>query len=116
MTAVGKCCFGLTPLFSAFHAYPKYWLKDEEGNLIYGSVQKEVREALKTLAELYKEGVLDQKIFLRQDVLEVLNEGKAGIFFGPGGRQNGWRRISLKIKANGRHTEHRWMRMGSIFV
>lgn len=83
LNAVGKCCFGLTPLFSAFHAYPKYWLKDEEGNLIYGSVQKEVREALKTLAELYKEGVLDQKIFLRQDVLEVLNEGKAGIFFGP---------------------------------
>ncbi len=35
LNAVGKCCFGLTPLFSAFHAYPQYWLKDEEGNLTY---------------------------------------------------------------------------------
>ena len=39
LTEIGKCCFGLTPVFTAFQAYPKYWIKNEQGNIVYGSVQ-----------------------------------------------------------------------------
>ena len=83
LTAVGKCCFGLGPLFSAFHAYPGYWITNEDGDLVYGSVQEEARQALEVLAELYQEGILDQEIFFRENIQEILEEGKVGIFFGP---------------------------------
>ena len=83
LTAVGKCCFGLGPIFSAFHAYPGYWITNEDGELVYGSVQEEARQALEVLAELYQEGILDQEIFFRENIQEILEEGKVGIFFGP---------------------------------
>lgn len=83
LTAVGKCCFGLGPFFSAFHAYPGYWITNQEGKLVYGSVQKEARQALEVLAGLYQSGVLDQEIFFRENIQEILDKGKVGIFFGP---------------------------------
>ena len=80
---IGKCCFGLSPVFSAFHVYPKYWTLDENGKLIYGSVQEEAKQALQVLKQWYQEGILDPQIFKRQNIQEVLDNGKAGIFFGP---------------------------------
>lgn len=83
LTAVGKCCFGLGPIFSAFHAYPGYWITNGDGKLVYGSVQPEARQALEVLAKLHQRGILDQEIFFRENIQEVLDEGKVGIFFGP---------------------------------
>ena len=83
LTAVGKCCFGLGPFFSAFHAYPGYWITNDSGELVYGSVQKEARQALEVLAGLYQAGILDPEIFVRENIQDVLDEGKVGIFFGP---------------------------------
>lgn len=83
LTEVGKCCFGLNPIFSACHVYPKYWIREEEGNLIYGSVQEEAKEALQILAQWYQEGLLDEEIFARNNIQEMLDTGKVGIFFGP---------------------------------
>lgn len=83
LTEVGKCCFGFNPIFAAFQAYPKYWILNEQGEIVYGSVQKEARDALEWLAKAYQEGVIDRQIFSRADSREVLNIGKAGIFFGP---------------------------------
>ncbi|MCI8317817.1 MAG: extracellular solute-binding protein [Lachnospiraceae bacterium] len=83
LTAVGKCCFGLGPIFSAFHAYPGYWITNKDGELVYGSVQDEARQALEVLAELYQKGILDPEIFFRENIQEILDTGKVGIFFGP---------------------------------
>lgn len=83
LVAVGKCCFGLNPVFASYHAYPKYWIEDEEGEIVYGSVQRGARDALEMLADLYRQGLLDQELFSRTDTQERLDAGKVGILFGP---------------------------------
>ena len=93
MTAVGKCSMGFQPIFTAFGAYPQYWLLDEDGRPCYGSVQKQAGEALSVLADWYEEGILDQQFFSREDTQEVLDQGKVGIFLAPGGLRKGWSRI-----------------------
>lgn len=77
--------FQLDPIFSFFNAYPKQWYLDEEGNVVYGSVQPEAKAALTFLNELYEEGILDQSFMLRSmnNIAEVIIDGKCGSFFGP---------------------------------
>ena len=80
---VGKCSLGFNPVFNAYHVYPKYWIMDEQGDLVYGSIQEGAKQALQILADWYQEGILDPQIFSRENSQEVLDQGKAGIFFGP---------------------------------
>ena len=75
--------YGLDPLFSAFQSYPKYWLKDDSGNVVYGSITEETRTALEKVAGLYADGLIDTEILVRNDSSEPLLAGKVGIFFGP---------------------------------
>ena len=75
--------YGLDPLFSAFQSYPKYWLKDDSGNIVYGSITDETRTALEKVAGLYADGLIDTEILVRNDSTEPLLSGKVGIFFGP---------------------------------
>ena len=75
--------YGLDPLFSAFQSYPKYWLKDDSGNVVYGSITDETRTALEKVAGLYADGLIDTEILVRNDSTEPLLSGKVGIFFGP---------------------------------
>ena len=75
--------YGLDPLFSAFQSYPKYWLKDDSGNVVYGSITDETRTALEKVAGLYADGLIDPEILVRNDSSEPLLAGKVGIFFGP---------------------------------
>lgn len=75
----------LAGFVNAYGAYPGVWHKDESGQLIYGSIQPEVKTALAQLQELYKEGIIDPE-FGTKDVnqaAESLMAGKGGIFFGP---------------------------------
>ena len=51
--------YGLDPLFSAFQSYPKYWLKDDSGNVVYGSITEETRTALEKVAGLYADRYRD---------------------------------------------------------
>lgn len=70
---------------NAYHAYSQAWIKNSSGELVYGSIQPEMKTALAKLQELYKEGVIDQE-FGTKDVSkasESIMAGKAGIFFGP---------------------------------
>lgn len=83
LTGVGKCTMGFQPIFTAFGAYPKYWILDAKGRPVYGSVQQPAKQALSVLAEWYEEGILDQEFFSRENIQEVLDQGKVGIFFGP---------------------------------
>lgn len=83
LIAVGQNRWGLDPIFGAYQSYPEYWLQDDDGNVIYGSVQPETREALEKLAEMYAAGVIDPEVFVRSDSLEPVTAGRVGIFFGP---------------------------------
>ncbi len=72
-------------LFNSFDAFPQSWIADSTGNLVYGSIQPEVKTALQALQDLYKEGLLDKEFIVKDagKVIETLVANKAGIAFGP---------------------------------
>lgn len=74
--------YGLDPIFSAMNAFPGYWIKDENGNAVYGSITKETRAALERLAQMYQSGAIDPEIGVRKESAETVISGQAGIFFG----------------------------------
>ena len=80
---IGDNQFGLDPLFCSFQSYPQYWLQDEDGNVEYGSIQPETREALEKIQELYTNKLIDPEMLVRSDCQEPVLAGKVGIFFGP---------------------------------
>lgn len=77
-------CFSLDPIFCWYHAYPGKWLKDEDGNMVYGSVTQEMKRALEDLHQQYQDGVLDQNFMIRnaKNLPELLSNGQSGAFFG----------------------------------
>ena len=80
---IGDNQFGLDPLFCSFQSYPQYWLQDEDGNVEYGSIQPETREALEKIQELSTNKLIDPELLVRRDCQEPVLAGKVGIFFGP---------------------------------
>lgn len=80
---VGQNQFGFDAIFAAYKSFPRYWLKDSSGNVTYGSIAPETKEALAKLAEMYKNGLIDPELLVRSDSSEPVLAGNAGIFFGP---------------------------------
>lgn len=72
-------------IFANFGAFPKQWMETEDGEVIYGSVQPEAKEALAHLNELYETGILDREFLFRSsnDIINLIESGKCGSFFGP---------------------------------
>lgn len=70
--------------FNGFHAYPKTWVKDNSGALVYGSIQPEMRNALAELQRMFKEGLLDKEFGVKNGaaVVETIVSGKAGLSYG----------------------------------
>ena len=58
-------------------------MKDDSGNVVYGSITEETKVALEKVAGLYADGLIDPEILVRNDSSEPLLAGKVGIFFGP---------------------------------
>ncbi len=75
--------YTLDGIFASFKAYPGIWLKDQDGNAVYGSLTPETKTALEYLAKMYKDGILDQELGTRKDAGEAFKSGQAGMFFGP---------------------------------
>lgn len=77
--------YTLDIIFASYGAFPKQWIYDEDGNVVYGSVQPEAKEALAHIHELYKEGILDQDFLMRtsSNLIELIVDGQCGSFFGP---------------------------------
>lgn len=75
---------GVEGFFAGYHAYPNFWTEDEDGKLIYGSVQPEVKDALAALAKMYKNGEIDKEFGIKEGgiVAETVAAGKVGINFG----------------------------------
>lgn len=72
-------------IFATYGAYPKQWIRNAEGELVYGSVQPEAKQALKQLQKMYKKGILDKQFLLRStdNIIELIRKGRSGSFFGP---------------------------------
>lgn len=75
----------LEGFFNGYGAYPNIWVKNEEGKLVYGSVQSEVKDALAALADLYKKGYIDPEFCVKDGgaAAELAVSGKVGMFYGP---------------------------------
>ena len=78
----GTNLYGFDPLFSAFRSYPGWWVNDEDGNVVYGSITAETRAALEELADWYAQGLIDPEMGIRQNAAEPIINGRAGIFSG----------------------------------
>ncbi len=46
-------------LFAGYNAYPYIWIENDDGELVYGSVQPEMKTALAELSDMYKSGYID---------------------------------------------------------
>ncbi|WP_372629463.1 extracellular solute-binding protein [Cohnella sp.] len=74
----------LEGFFNGYRAYPRLWLDDGSGNLVYGSIQPEIKEALAKAQELYAAGLIDQEFGVKDGgkAAELAGSGKAGLHFG----------------------------------
>lgn len=72
------------PMFAMYKAYPLAWIKDASGNLVYGSVQPEMKAALQKMQDLYKAGLIDQEFTVKDQgkVAQDMVGEKLGIDFG----------------------------------
>ncbi|MFK7695521.1 hypothetical protein [Paenibacillus sp. HJGM_3] len=71
-------------LFTAHKAYPKIWTKDKNGNITYGSLLPETKQALGTIREWYAKGLIDKEFgTIKPDQFaKDINAAKAGITMG----------------------------------
>lgn len=69
---------------SAFKAYRATWYKDSTGNLVYGSIQPEMKEALLKMQEMYRAGIFDKEFGAKDwsKMSDDIGAGKGGIYFG----------------------------------
>lgn len=84
MVADSSSTYGVNPIFTEFGAAPGEWTLDENGNVVYGSVTQETKEALIYLNQLYESGVIDKRFLLRktENLDDMVAEGKCGAVFG----------------------------------
>lgn len=76
--------YDITSIANMMHAYPNAWVKNDEGKVVYGSVQPEMKTVLETLAKWYADGLIDPEFTVKNTDKEaelVLKE-KLGAFFG----------------------------------
>ncbi|TDQ33717.1 extracellular solute-binding protein [Aureibacillus halotolerans] len=121
--------FGLDGIFSAYEAYPGYWLEDDNGDTVYGSILPETKEALAKLRDMYANGLIDKEMAVRSDASELVAGGKSGMFFGPWWMGYGavadaikdnpdanWQAYALPLNENGEYTPHLGTPTGTYLV
>lgn len=111
--------FGFDGIFAAYNAYPGYWINDEAGNPVYGSILPETKEALATLRDWYSKGLIDPEMGVREDAGESVVAGKTGMYFAPWWQPYGsigdaiksdpeanWQAYALPLNADGAYVPH----------
>lgn len=68
-------------IYGSYGAYPKEWIKDSSGKVLYGSTSPETKAALVKINELYSKNIIDKEFALRKDPMELVSSNKAGIFY-----------------------------------
>ena len=76
--------YGVDSAFIHTGAMPCHWILDESGDVVYGSVTQETKEALSKLRNLYEDGILDQRFLLRktENIDNLLKTGHCGAIYG----------------------------------
>ncbi|MBR2328241.1 MAG: hypothetical protein IKA51_06495 [Clostridia bacterium] len=80
--AIFNCFAGI---FNAYGAHPQAWVEDENGDLVYGGITNEMKQAVTTLKELYANGAIAPnftELAPGTDSLAHMNAGTAGIMAG----------------------------------
>lgn len=74
----------LQGFFNGYGAYPDIWVPGEDGSLVYGSTQPEMKTALEVLQGMYADKLLDIEFGVKDasKVSEDVNAGRVGMFFG----------------------------------
>lgn len=76
---VANC--GFEPVFAAYDAYPGYWVKQDDGTVVYGTNTENSRKAFERLANWYSEGLIDPEMGVRDNEDEQINAGNVGMYF-----------------------------------
>ncbi len=80
----GNNAYGIDALFGMYGSYPKHFVNDADGNIVYGSNTAETRKALEEIRKLVESGVIDSSFVVRDSTTceELVTSGQAGVFFG----------------------------------
>ncbi len=70
------------PFFTAMDSYPGWWM-EQDGEVVYGSILPETKDALAVLADMYADGLIDPQLGVREDSTEAPIAGHTGIFCAP---------------------------------
>ena len=75
--------FQLNGIFANYGAAPGQWI-EKDGEVVYGSVQPEMKEALTVLRDWYAKGLIDPQVAVRtsDDRIAAVASGQCGAFFG----------------------------------
>lgn len=76
--------YGVDTIFTMCGSVPQNWILDQEGEVVYGSLTAETKEALAYLRGLYAEGILDSRFLLRktENIDDLIVNGTCGAVFG----------------------------------
>lgn len=74
----------LEGFFWCFEAYPDSWIEGDDGSLVFGGTQPEMKTPLRHLQEMYSNGWLDREFVVKNDfkATEAVAAGKCGIVVG----------------------------------
>ncbi len=77
--------FGLEPIGALYGVYPKAFLKDENGEIYYGSVDPQYKVVLSKVRDMITSGIIDIKSFDQgwEEIWGNVLTGKCGLFFFP---------------------------------
>lgn len=76
--------YEITSFCNAFGAYPKAWVEDESGNVVYGGIMDGMKPALTRLQQYYKDGLLDKEFTVKTEdkASEIVAKNQCGVYFG----------------------------------
>lgn len=81
---LGDPVMGLVDLMAGYNAFPNIWIKNQQGKLVYGGIQPEVKTALKTIQDMYRQGQIDPEFALKdgEKANKLIASGKIGMIYG----------------------------------
>jgi len=90
--------FTFDAVFNQNQSFPGYWVKDANGDVVYGSTTPRTKEALGMLRDMYAEGLIHQEFgAMKYDqASQLIASNKSGIFFGSWWA--GWSPLSDSVK------------------
>ena len=76
--------FEATSIANAFGAYPNAWIQGADGNVVYGSIQPEMKPVLEKLAQYYQDGLIDPEFIVKDydTEAELVTKEQLGAMFG----------------------------------